>query len=146
MRALSVMPIGISTNPVLFTLPAKANILVPLLPAVPMDANHSAPLFIIRGKFAHVSTLFSLIHCYLHILYCQRILLTNIDESLMGTHGIRTYHKTFKDTMRVPFHQGAIHESARVTFVAVNDNILRFSRRVSCGLPFPSCGKAASTT
>ena len=54
----SVMPIGTSTRPVLFTLPTSEKILVPVLPAVPIELNHSAPLIIIRGTLAHVSTLF----------------------------------------------------------------------------------------
>ena len=32
--------------------------MVPLLPSVPMELNHSAPLLMIGGTFAHVSTLF----------------------------------------------------------------------------------------
>src|SRR4030042_1194668 len=61
MISLRLIPIGTSTSPVLFTLPTKANILVPLLPAVPMLVNHFAPLFTMRGTLAQVSTLFRLL-------------------------------------------------------------------------------------
>jgi hypothetical protein len=37
-------------------LPTSEKIFVPLLPSVPMDANQSAPLLIISGTFAQVST------------------------------------------------------------------------------------------
>ena len=54
----SGMPIGTSTRPVLFTAPARAKTLVPLLFSVPYDANHSAPFRMIGATFANVSTLF----------------------------------------------------------------------------------------
>ena len=53
------MPMGISTRPVLFTLPTSENIFVPLLRSVPIELNQSAPLAIMSGTFAQVSTLFS---------------------------------------------------------------------------------------
>src|SRR4030042_922593 len=55
--SLNGVPRGTSTSPVLFTLPTKENILVPLFLSVPMEANHSAPLLIINGTSAQVSTL-----------------------------------------------------------------------------------------
>ncbi|MBA7713043.1 hypothetical protein ES703_122041 [subsurface metagenome] len=61
MTSLSVIPIGTSTSPVLFTLPTREKIFVPLLPSVPMPANHSEPLLIIKGTVAQVSTLFRLL-------------------------------------------------------------------------------------
>ena len=45
----SGMPIGTSTRPVLRILPARAKTLVPLLLAVPIAANQSAPLLMIGG-------------------------------------------------------------------------------------------------
>ena len=57
MISRSVMPIGISTNPVFVIFPVRAKTLVPLLRAVPMPANHSAPLRIIGATLAKVSTL-----------------------------------------------------------------------------------------
>ena len=53
-----VIPIGTSTNPVFFTLPARANIFVPLLFSVPIALYHWLPLSMIRGTLANVSTLF----------------------------------------------------------------------------------------
>src|SRR4051812_33997654 len=52
-----VVPIGTSTSPVLRILPAKAKTFVPLLVSVPMPANQSAPLRMIGGTLAKVSTL-----------------------------------------------------------------------------------------
>ncbi|MBA7569589.1 hypothetical protein ES708_11330 [subsurface metagenome] len=57
--SLSVIPIGTSTKPVLFIFPTRENIIVPLLPAVPICEYHSAPLLIISGTLAQVLTLFS---------------------------------------------------------------------------------------
>src|SRR4030042_1745177 len=53
------MPMGTSTRPELFILPTKENIIVPLLPSVPILEYQSAPLLIIRGTFAQVLTLFN---------------------------------------------------------------------------------------
>src|SRR5450756_2000935 len=52
------MPMGTSTSPVLFILPTNEKIFVPLLLSVPNWLNQSAPLLMISGTFAHVSTLF----------------------------------------------------------------------------------------
>src|SRR5208282_583492 len=46
-----------SFRPVLLIFPTSEKILVPLLVAVPMPANHSAPRVMITGTFASVSTL-----------------------------------------------------------------------------------------
>src|SRR3954447_20234230 len=51
------MPIGTSISPVLPTRPASANTFVPLLFAVPMEANQPAPLRTIGAMLANVSTL-----------------------------------------------------------------------------------------
>ena len=53
----SVVPIGTSTRPVLLILPTSEKIFVPLLPAVPMEAYQSAPLLMMNGTLAQVSTL-----------------------------------------------------------------------------------------
>ena len=49
---------GTSTRPVLVILPTSEKILVPLLRSVPILVNQSAPLLMIRGTLAQVSTLF----------------------------------------------------------------------------------------
>src|SRR5208283_2848524 len=51
------VPIGTSIRPVLLILPANAKTLVPLLFSVPIPANQSAPLRMIGGTLAKVSTL-----------------------------------------------------------------------------------------
>jgi len=58
MISLRVIPIGTSTKPVLFIFPTSENIFVPLLFSVPIFEYHFAPLEIISGMLAHVSTLF----------------------------------------------------------------------------------------
>lgn len=57
--SLRVVPIGTSTNPTLFIFPARAKTFVPFDFSVPMDLYQSAPLFIMAGIFAKVSTLFT---------------------------------------------------------------------------------------
>ena len=52
-----LIPMGTSTRPVFCTFPTSAKILVPLLFSVPMELNQSAPLLMITGTLAHVSTL-----------------------------------------------------------------------------------------
>ena len=52
-----VAPMGTSMRPVLAILPARAKTLVPLLPAVPMEENHSPPRSMMVGMLAKVSTL-----------------------------------------------------------------------------------------
>src|SRR4030042_3696799 len=49
---------GTSTRPVLVILPTREKIFVPLLLSVPHRANQSAPLLMISGTLAQVSTLF----------------------------------------------------------------------------------------
>src|SRR3972149_624974 len=58
MISLSGIPIGTSTSPVLLILPTKEKIFVPLLFSVPMAPYHFAPLLMMRGTLAQVSTLF----------------------------------------------------------------------------------------
>ena len=57
----NVIPIGTSMRPTLLILPASANTLVPFDFSVPMDENQSAPLRIMAGILANVSTLFTLV-------------------------------------------------------------------------------------
>ena len=57
MMSRSVMPMGTSISPVLFTFPARAKTLVPLLFSVPMPANQSPPLRMMGAMLANVSTL-----------------------------------------------------------------------------------------
>ena len=59
--SLRLIPIGTSIRPVLFILPTRENIFVPLECSVPMSEYHCQPLFIITGTFAQVSTLFRLV-------------------------------------------------------------------------------------
>src|SRR5659263_42303 len=61
MISLSVVPIGTSTRPTLLILPARAKTLVPLDVFVPIELNQSAPLFIMAGTQAKVSTLLTLV-------------------------------------------------------------------------------------
>src|SRR5208283_2252003 len=56
--SLRGVPMGTSTRPVLVILPTREKIFVPLLLSVPNWVNQSAPLLMISGTFAHVSTLF----------------------------------------------------------------------------------------
>ncbi len=58
MMSRSGIPIETSTSPVFLTLPTREKILVPLLPSVPIPRNQSAPLSMIWGTVAQVSTLF----------------------------------------------------------------------------------------
>ena len=57
MISRSVVPMGTSMRPELLTLPVSANTFVPLLSAVPILLNHSAPRLMMTGMFASVSTL-----------------------------------------------------------------------------------------
>ena len=52
---------GTSTKPVFLIFPTSENILVPLLPSVPICENQSAPFLMICGTLAQVSTLFILV-------------------------------------------------------------------------------------
>ena len=59
MTSRSVVPIGTSTRPVLTTLPVRAKVLVPGEPSVPMLRYQAAPLRMMPGTLAYVSTLLS---------------------------------------------------------------------------------------
>jgi len=73
MISRSVMPIGTSMRPVLFTLPTSENTFVPELPfhgfsltsPVPIEVNQAAPRLMMSGTLAHVSTLFRLVGRFL---------------------------------------------------------------------------------
>ena len=52
---------GTSIRPTLVILPARAKTLVPLLVAVPMEENQSAPLTMMAGMLAKVSTLLTMV-------------------------------------------------------------------------------------
>ena len=73
MISRSVMPIGTSMSPVLFTLPTSENTFVPELPfhglsltsPVPIDVNQAAPRLMMSGTLAHVSTLLRLVGRFL---------------------------------------------------------------------------------
>ena len=52
MTVRRVVPMGISTRPVLVILPPRAKTLVPVEPLVPMAANLSGPLFRIQVMLA----------------------------------------------------------------------------------------------
>ncbi len=52
---------GTSTRPVFLILPTSENILVPLLPSVPIWEYQPAPFLMIRGTLAQVSTLLMLV-------------------------------------------------------------------------------------
>ena len=57
MISRSVVPIGTSMRPELLTLPVRAKTFVPFVVAVPILENQSAPLLMMTGMFASVSTL-----------------------------------------------------------------------------------------
>ncbi len=57
MISRSVVPMGTSMRPELFTLPVSAKTLVPFVVAVPILLNQSAPLLMMTGMLARVSTL-----------------------------------------------------------------------------------------
>ena len=61
MSSRSVVPIGTSTSPTLFTLPPRANTLVPFDPSVPTLANSSAPSLRMNGTQASDSTLLTMV-------------------------------------------------------------------------------------
>src|SRR4030067_326462 len=61
MISFRVVPMGTSTKPVLLILPTREKTLVPLLNWVPILLNQSAPLSIITGIVAQVSTLLILV-------------------------------------------------------------------------------------
>src|SRR3989338_9412959 len=56
--SLMVIPIGTSIKPVFLTFPVSAKIFVPLLFSVPIFEYHFAPLLMMMGTLANVSTLF----------------------------------------------------------------------------------------
>src|SRR5574340_490307 len=55
------VPSGISTRPVLFTLPTSENTLVPALLALPVSVNQAGPLETIGATLYQVSTLLMLV-------------------------------------------------------------------------------------
>src|SRR3974377_835129 len=60
-KVLSGVPSGISTRPVLWTLPTSENTLVPELFGLPVSVNHAGPLMTMGGMLYQVSTLLMLV-------------------------------------------------------------------------------------
>src|SRR6266542_366177 len=61
MKVLSGVPSGISTRPVLVTLPTSEKTLVPALRALPVSLNHAGPLATMGAMLYQVSTLLMLV-------------------------------------------------------------------------------------
>src|SRR5579871_1902443 len=61
MKVFSVVPRGISTRPVLFTLPTSENTLVPELLVLPVSLNQAGPLVTMGAMLYQVSTLLILV-------------------------------------------------------------------------------------
>ena len=61
MKVLSGVPSGISTRPVLVTLPTSEKTLVPALLALPVSVNHAGPLATMGAMLYQVSTLLMLL-------------------------------------------------------------------------------------
>ena len=61
MNVLSGVPSGISTRPVLLTLPTSEKTLVPALLALPVSVNQAGPLVTIGAMLYQVSTLLMLV-------------------------------------------------------------------------------------
>ncbi len=64
------------------------------------------------------------------------ILATHVDVSLLRTNCIAGDGHAFKHSMRVRFHECAVHVSARVTFIAIGDHVFTVTRRFAHEIPF----------
>ena len=80
-------------------------------------------------------------------LYREGVFRTYIDITVLCIHCIGGYGHTFDQTVGVTFHNASIHECARVTLVAVTDNIVFFYICVGSYLfPFLSGGESAAAS
>ena len=87
----------------------------------------------------------SLVDGHLQTLHRQRILGADVDVALRGPGGCAGDHHALQHGMGIALHDGAVHESARVTLVAVADNVLhRFLYVPAHTLPLVSGGEPAA--
>src|SRR4030067_244446 len=68
----------------------------------------------------------------------------DINESLIRSNGKSADDHPFQDRVWIPFHQAAVHISARCALIAVNDDIFDISRSSTALFPFFTCRKTCS--
>ncbi len=78
------------------------------------------------------------------VLHRQGILVTNVDVALVRADCIRADDHSLDHGVGIALHQRAVHERARVSFVAVGDHVFDVALRVSCVFPFAAGGKAGA--
>src|SRR4030043_822868 len=80
------------------------------------------------------------------IRHSQRILVTDINISLLGTNRIGSNEHSLNDMVRIPFKQGTVHISARIPFISIADDKLLPSLCFSTGLPLRSGWKSPASS
>ena len=83
-------------------------------------------------------------HGLAHALDCQGILGAHVDVALVRADAAGGDHHALDDAVRVALHDGAVHERARVAFVAVADDVFLGVVLDAGGLPFAAGGKTAA--
>ena len=77
----------------------------------------------------------------------ERILRTHINITVLCIDCIGGNGHSFDETVGIPFHNASIHECARITLVAVTDNIVFFYVCVGGHLfPFFAGGESAAAS
>ncbi len=82
------------------------------------------------------------------VLHRQRVLIAHVDKALMAADRVRGDDHALDDRVRISLHQGAIHERAGVTLIAVGDDVLDVALGLAGGLPLAArrvaCAPAAA--
>ena len=78
------------------------------------------------------------------VLHRQRIFMPHIDVAVLRADGVGIDDHALDDGMRIAFHQRAVHERARIAFVAVADDGLDLRARFLRVLPFEPGGEACA--
>ncbi len=78
---------------------------------------------------------FSFLESDFQIFHRQRVFLAHVYIALISTDGVGTDHQSLENGEGVAFHHRAIHVGSRIPLVAVDNNILLLTWRLTGKIP-----------
>ena len=99
-----------------------------------------------QNMFAEKARLFQFLDGMTKSGHRERVFCTDINVSVLRSNCISGDNHTFQKLIGITFHDGAVHESARVALVAVTYHIAFLFRLGRYLFPFPSCRESAAAS
>ena len=88
------------------------------------------------------AVIFRLLDGCFHIFHRQGVLRSHVDIALVGTDGVSPDKQPFENGVGITFGKGAVHISAGVSLITVDNDIFGLARRLAAEFPLPA-GKEA---